>query len=293
MAAATIATPAAKTPADITAAAPATQGKPLIDRITDAASVGLLLSLILHSLLLAAASLIYIQYASESKGLTVIATEAEEVASFEDVEEVSFDVGGAETSQIAEEVIATPQPVDPMAVPMLAALETATPVAESTTESVGSGKGTGSGSGAGSGKGLRLKAPSNAVSEGRFTAWTIPIPSRFGEKPRPGDSPRPGQSYHIVIELELPKNVRRYTIGDLQGTVVGTDGYRLRLPQQTFYHEEGRLLPVRSSPRLPIVDNRVQILVFVPGARALVRDRIDLRSRRLAETQTLLLRFES
>ena len=169
----------------------------------------------------------------------------------------------------------------------------AAPSAAKKSVTDGAGQGNGRGDASGDGEGRRLKAPSNAVAEGRFTAWTIPIKQRAGEKPKPGDSPRAGQAYHIVIELELPKTLRRYSVNDLVGVVVGTDNYHLELPRQTFYYLNGKLRPVRRGSRLPIVDNRVQVLVFVPGAERQVRDRIRLASRRLAESQQIDLVFGS
>lgn len=152
-------------------------------------------------------------------------------------------------------------------------------------------KGDESGGGIGAG-GFRLLEPKNAVRKGSFTAWTIPIPQRFGEKPEPGDSPRPGQAYHIVIQVQLPEGRRNYPINDLSGKVVGTDSYIQLIPAGAFVQDDqGRLVRARIGRRLPVVEGVAQILIRVPGAEALVKDTIRVKSQILKEEQTLELVF--
>ena len=264
-----------------------------VDRLTDAVSLGVAYSILLHAVLLAMASLVVFNTLARPKGLVITAAETEEtVASFDTAVEFDAEEGGESSAVEAELAALRPEVFEPQAVPALLA-SNVTPVPDPTAQTDGKGQATGDGQGnaRGSGQGRRLRAPSNAVSEGRFTAWTIPIPKRRGDTPQPGDAPREGQDYHIVLEIQLPKTVRRYSASDLQGVVIGTDGYRLKLPFRTWYYVDGQLRPVRPGGRLPIVDHRVQILVHVPGAERLVRDRIMLGSRVLAETQRLELVF--
>ena len=262
----------------------------LLAKILDAPFLSAAYSVLLHAGLLAVAAGVYSQVVERPKGLVVTAAEAEEsAATFDTVADFETESGGQTASESEAEVLPPveiiPEPLEVALPAMAEASAEAAP--EATAEGESTGEGVGDARGEGSGR--RLAAPSNAVQEGRFTAWTIPV----GRGSRPGQSPRPGQAYHIVIELELPSNLRRYSVGDLRGVVIGTDGYHLQLPMQTFYYLDGKLRPVRRGARLPIVDHRVQVLVYVPGAQRLVKDTIRLGSRRLAETQELQLVFGS
>ena len=81
--------------------------------------------------------------------------------------------------------------------------------------------GNGSDNGSKSGKGTsgRDGAPSYAVRKGSFAAWTVP------------KDPRPLRPYKIIIQVTLPKEVKKYTKDDLSGLVTGTDGYAQSIPQ--------------------------------------------------------------
>ena len=148
------------------------------------------------------------------------------------------------------------------------------------------------GSKTGSGGGFRMLEPKNAVRKGSFTAWTIPIAQRFGEKPQAGDSPRPGQPYFIAIQVKLPERRRTYKVSDLSGKIVGTDGYVQLIPAMAYVQErDGKITRANVGRLLPIVDGVAQILIKVPGAEALVKDTIAIKSRTLKEEQTLLLVF--
>jgi hypothetical protein len=162
----------------------------------------------------------------------------------------------------------------------------------------GAGQGTGSGDG-GFGGGLGPIVPGNAVRKGSFTAWTVPIytanfPKRFGDpEPKPGDSPRPKQPYHIIIQIKVPRNKTTYAlVSDLTGTVVGTDGYRQKIPENTMVlAADGKTFVVpRGSVR--VKNGLVHIQIFVPGAERLIRDTIEVSSKMLKEEQTLELVFE-
>lgn len=164
------------------------------------------------------------------------------------------------------------------------------------------GQGTGSGAGFGAGdvgNGMMQFVPRNAVRAGSFAAWTTPIynssfPRPFGAPdPQPGDSPQPGQYYWITIQVKLPGERRRYSIRDLTGEVVGTDGYRQRIPEHTYLlTREGKLAPLHGKTTVPVIEGVVQFVVQVPGARLLVKDTIIIRSKLLKEEQTLELVFD-
>lgn len=147
---------------------------------------------------------------------------------------------------------------------------------------------TGSGEqGGGTGVLLRVPASGLAVTKGSFTAFTIPA------------KPLPHESYSIVVEIRLTSNVRQYRVSDLSGEVRGSDNYVQKLPfdprsplASGYPAENRKVKPLTSSTVLEVVDNRVQIVIRVPGAARLVRDEIRIRSRKLREEQVLTLTFD-
>jgi len=138
------------------------------------------------------------------------------------------------------------------------------------------------------GGGILLKIPEQgfAVTKGSFTAFTIPA------------TPAPMKPYRIVIEVRLPGDVKKYRVSDLKGEVIGTDGYKQFLPYDKNTPSasrapaaNGKETVINSSSSIDVIDNRVQIIIVVPGARNLVKDRIKIRSKRLREDQELTLTF--
>ena len=257
------------------------------ERVTDVTSVGFAWSMLLHVILLVAMAFVVMPGLTERKGFVVVATDAsDDVTTFDSLVDVSFDDSGATESTTEETVELITEATD-TPLPLASVVEAKAP---SATNGQGDGNSEGSGSG-----GVRLKAPTNAVRMGSFTAWTKPIRQFRGEEPKAGDSPRPGQSYHIYIQLQLPETMRTYRVGDITGAVVGTDGYRLQLPNRTFFfNNEGRIEEATARKRIPVVDSTVTLLVHIPAAKfEAVRDKITVKSRKLAESQTLELIFTS
>jgi hypothetical protein len=118
------------------------------------------------------------------------------------------------------------------------------------------------------GGGMRLAIPSQAITQGSFTVWTVP------------EDPQPGQQYVIMIQVKLNTAVKRYPKSDLKGNVVGTDGYKDYFGGPT------------ESGYLPISDNAVQLQAcFVPGAADLVKDVITVESKILDEKQVIEIVF--
>lgn len=146
----------------------------------------------------------------------------------------------------------------------------------------------GSESDAASGSGVLLKVPEGglAVTKGSFTAFTIPA--------RPVEK----QAYLIVIEIKVPSDVKSWRASDLSGKVRGSDGFEQKLPVDSRfpsaarYPSRGKILQLESSTSLDVEDNRVQIIIRIPGGARQVRDQISIRSRRLRESQELELIFE-
>jgi hypothetical protein len=143
--------------------------------------------------------------------------------------------------------------------------------------------------------------PPNAVRAGSFAAWVTPLPQqkttgKQGADPDqgPGDAPRPGQAYLITIQINVPEGMERYPLRDLSGEVVGSDGYRQKLPDRAFVLTEEGTLSRPSQPSVRVTHaGVVQIAIRVPGAHALVQDTIEISSKMLNEQQTLKLVFGS
>lgn len=108
--------------------------------------------------------------------------------------------------------------------------------------------------------------PATSVSQGSFSVWTEP------------EYPNAGEPYRIIVQIQLPPNTKDYHLRDLNGVVVGSDGYR-----KTF--------PGANQKPLQIVDGCVRLVVPIVSADEHVKDTIFIRSRLLKETQKLLLEF--
>ncbi len=168
------------------------------------------------------------------------------------------------------------------------------------TGNSGSDEGDGVGDLAGAVGGYLLREPGNAVKAGRFTAFSRPIivsgtgsqrTEEFGE---PGEAPLAGQAYFIVIQIKMDARRKTYLIGDLIGSVVGTDGYTQKIPTGMYIlDDKGNPLEIKKSEPIKVVNSTVQLLMKVPGARSEVRDNIYLKSKMLKEEQNLQLIFQS
>lgn len=113
---------------------------------------------------------------------------------------------------------------------------------------------------------MPLIVPEDAVSEGSFSVWTEP------------SQPIAGKPYRIVIQVRLPDGLKKYDVSDLQGMVVGSDGYRKPVPGS-----------VRGG--LPIDSGYARLVVPIVSADAQVRDTVFIRSKLLRESQKLVLQF--
>jgi len=134
---------------------------------------------------------------------------------------------------------------------------------------------------------LRVPEGGLAVTKGSFTAWTMPA------------RPRPGENYQIIIEVRLKEGTPRYRLSDLTGTVKGTDGFSQKLPYDKsarrpsmFMNQNNVLQAIQEKTVAPVRNNKVQLIVEIPGAAADIEDTIRIRSRRLRESQTLVIVFK-
>lgn len=108
--------------------------------------------------------------------------------------------------------------------------------------------------------------PKNAVTAGSFTVWTEP------------ENPDPGEPYSIFVQVRVPEGTDEYSVADLEGVVVGSDGYQKKIPgtRKGF---------------LPIVDNKVTLELPIVSADALVEDVVIVRSKMLREAHRLRITF--
>jgi hypothetical protein len=105
--------------------------------------------------------------------------------------------------------------------------------------------------------------PRNAIRQGSFTAWLE----------------RQDTGYIVVIQVRVA-DADDYTVADLSGEVVGTDGYR----QDIGLHDDG-LDAFRT------YDGGAELRMFVPAGEPSVHDVIDVTSSRLHERQRLDITF--
>ncbi|MBA3315949.1 MAG: hypothetical protein M3552_02995 [Planctomycetota bacterium] len=133
--------------------------------------------------------------------------------------------------------------------------------------------------GAGDDAAFELPKGGNAIQQGSFAAWTVPA------------DPRPGQDYVIVVEVTLPDKSDRYQRTDLSGQLIGSDGYKVMIPDGREWNGLGWLRP-RRTPLFRREGEKARIVFFVRGAhQALVRDTIQIRSQLLNEQQKLQIVF--
>lgn len=126
----------------------------------------------------------------------------------------------------------------------------------------------------GNGKKFRFQRPGGgqAVTKGSFTVWTEPA------------DPLPRQPYFIVFQIRVPRDLETFPKSDLRIDVRGTDSFHLQIPDpKRNYSFVGDL---------DVVDGQVQLVIPIPGAPALVRDLIQVESRKiLRERQRLAITF--
>lgn len=131
---------------------------------------------------------------------------------------------------------------------------------------VSKGEGNGKGDEIGDGLdvgGYKMPEGGKAVNKGSFTAWTVP------------EDPKPGEDYKIVIQVKYKKRNLKIPKGDITGSVIGTDRFRLMISPSTS----------------EVIAEANQVVIYVPGAAARVRDTIRVYSAVLKENQRLEIVF--
>lgn len=238
-------------------------------------ALGYAVSLVVHFVLLATFSLIVL---STGRGGAILSTELgiEETGAEEYLDTRAFEVssqidGGEEAAEIVETV--------PLELPEFE-LQVADRIAPNIDGAAdGDGQSDSSNDGGGDAVTFAMPRGGNAVQQGSFTAWTVPA------------NPRVGQDYLIVVEVQIPEGTNRYSRADLVGQLVGTDGYKVMIPDGREFNGEGWRRPKRT-PAFRRQGNKARIVFFVRGAhQAMVRDTIQIRSRLLDEHQKLQIVF--
>lgn len=233
-------------------------------------------SIAFHTVLLLCMSLILFTQIGDNEAISMIMGEENALPTFEEVD-MTFEQTGGELTQ-APQLQKVQQ-------------ESAESILQSDFNEMFNPPGTGEGTGGGEGFDFAFKMPTSgkAVTKGSFTAWTVP------------KDPKPGQDYKIVIQIKVPETVNRYRIADLSGRVIGTDKYTLDIPYENQFNRYGTKIQkssrsekldfVKRGDYARVVDNQVQVIVDVEGAKQLVQDTIEVKSRMLKEEQKLEIVF--
>lgn len=110
------------------------------------------------------------------------------------------------------------------------------------------------------------RMPYGAITAGSFSVWTVP------------SNPKRWEPYTIIVQIRVPEDMDEYPLADLEGVVVGSDGYQKRIP--------GTLRGM-----LPVTNGFVRLQIPVVSADAEVKDIVFVKSRMLAEAQRLTIQF--
>ncbi|NQV24978.1 MAG: hypothetical protein HQ518_11490 [Rhodopirellula sp.] len=241
------------------------------------ATCGYGVSFIVHAILLGGMSAIVYHSLDDNQSISMIITDVDAMPiEFTEIMDLTVEPAGSSQNQLPQ---LTKIPIT------TAEAEISSSLLDSTA-SVAGNNGDGGNTGEGFGFAFSMPEGGKAVSKGSFSAWTVP------------EDPKPGRDYMIVIRIRLPEETKQYHISDLSGKVEGTDLYVQYLPFDPTRKElvpaserGGRIIKLKSTSRLPVIKNHVQIMIPVPGASRLIRDTIHLKSRMLNEDQRLEIVF--
>lgn len=247
--------------------------------IAGSTAVGYLVSLVAHSLILVVCSLVVLHFGKDVGSGTVstqLGVPGEAGDEFLDTR--SFEISAGNEGLEEPVTVAEPVPLDAPTHEL--GIANAFDV-----KSLGAPDGTGEddkqieGSGTGDDGAFELPAGGNAVREGSFAAWTVP------------EDPRVGEDYRIVIEVTLPSDTERYARNDLSGQLIGTDGYKVAIPDGREWNGQGWTRPMRT-PAFRRSGDKARVVFFIRGAhQSFIRDTILIRSKLLEESQKLQITF--
>ena len=251
--------------------------KIVIAWLISTASCGYGVSLIFHTFLLGAMSAIVYHSMDDNQSITTIITDADAMPiEFTEIMDLTIEPAGSSENQLPQ---LTKIPITN------AEAEISSSLLDSTASNAGNN---GEGGDTDEGFGFMFSMPEGGkvVSKGSFSAWTVP------------EDPEPRKDYMIVIRIRLPDKIKLYRISDLSGKVEGSDDYKQYLPfdpnrKDLAARSErgGQIVKLRSSSRLRVIKNHVQIMIPVLGGNSLIRDTIHVKSRMLQEDQKLEIEF--
>ncbi len=234
-------------------------------RSEDAKAVAV--SAVFHALLLVALSLIAVHVQRPSQPFSTVVSEGDEpgvdLAGADEtrIEVPSVEVSGAQVPQLRQLPVPTDQAHRSALTTELA--QSVESLAD-TLQQLGQGGGQ---EGLADGVGFRMPGSGKVVRKGRFAAWTVP------------EDPAPYEDYLIVVQVQVPRQLRNYDGRDLSGYMYGTDGYTTPIG---FYR--GRYYG-------KFIRGANQLVIRIPGAEKNVRDVIHVESRLLREKQELEIVF--
>lgn len=241
------------------------------------ASCGYGVSLIVHTVLLAVMSAIVYHSMDDNQSISMIITDADAMpVEFTEIMDLTMEPAGSSQNQLPQ-------------LQQIQALNAEAELSVNPFDAAGQVAGNdGDGGDTDEGFGFQFSMPEGGkvVSKGSFSAWTVP------------EDPEPYQRYMIVIRIRLPENTKTYRIADLSGKVEGNDYYVQHLPFDPNRKDlipqserRGQVIKLRTSSRLSVIKNHVQIMIPVKGGASLVRDTIQVKSRMLKEDQRLEIVF--
>lgn len=259
----------------------------LAEQLKSSAAVGYYISAVLHIVAYGAMALVFAYFATKWNEQEVAPpiraslddfNRQDELPEFEEVGEI--DLGRASSKTVAQQLNSLIQSDNATT---STAIQEMTPSLD-TLDAVGPG-------GEADDDSFKFRVPKSgfAVTKGSFTAWTVP------------ETPEPGQRYRIVIQIKLPDGINSYRLSDLNGRVTGTDGYTQTIPYDkdkrfavSYTDQDKQEVTIKSrTERIDVRNNKIQLVVVVPGAQRLVKDVIKLKSRRLREDHEISLVFGS
>tara|TARA_R110002072_G_scaffold238769_2_gene396168 strand:+ start:7922 stop:9070 length:1149 start_codon:yes stop_codon:yes gene_type:complete len=241
------------------------------------ATAGYGVSLIFHTVLLGGLSAIVYHSMDDNQSISMIITDADAMPiEFTEIMDLTVEPAGGADRQLPQL----------QKIPITASeAEISSSLLDSTASNAGN-DGDGGSTDEGFGFAFSMPEGGKVVSKGSFSAWTVP------------EDPEPGKDYMIVIRIRLPESTKLYRITDLSGKVEGSDTYIQHLPfdpelrkYSARSERNGQVVELRSSSRLRVINNHVQVMIPVMGGDNLVRDTIYVRSRMLNEDQKLEIEF--
>lgn len=219
-----------------------------------------LISLFVHVISAAALSVVVFHPDMRNLSISMILSDQGEGGDSEPLDDSVFtiDASGGQTAESVDSMLASK-----------AAATMVGPTTLTVPEDLGGmkmGEGDGTGDQIGDGinvGGYKMPEGGKVVKKGSFAAWTVP------------EDPKPGEDYKIVIQVKYKQKSQKLNPNDITGSVIGTDKFRLMISPHTS----------------EVIPEANQVVVYIPGAAARVRDTIRVYSAMLKENQRLEIVF--